>query len=285
MVWTKSPTTAPFASVRPGSWPARLVLVVAATAAATTAVAFWLPIFQVGGFVYTAIDSHRGGQQFVAAVVFPSLLAVAALSLGRRVEGAAVVAAVAALVMVTLALVDHVTEAWRRRDPGRFGSLFELRAGFFVAAIAVAGGAFAFGALVRMLLARGRDGVTVTAAGDARVAAVAGSVGLMLAIAGQLSASSKAHLWALPLLPQIGRWWQLIVTTSLCGIALWQRSSLALAAAVPVALVGAVVAAQQLVAVAALEDDPAVSTTVTLLGFALVAIALTPALVRVVPRR
>ena len=185
--------------------------------------------------------------------------------------------------MVTLAPVDHLTEAWRRQDPERFGPLFELRGGFVVAAVAVAGGAVAFGALVRVLLADGRDDATVTAASDVSVAAA--GVGLMLAVAGELSASSKAHLWALPLWPQVGRWWQLIVTTSLCGFALWQRSSLSLAAAVPVAVVATAVATQQLIAVASIEDDPSVSTTVTLVGFAVVAVALTPALVRVVPRR
>jgi hypothetical protein len=261
----------------------RAALVVGAAGAAATAIAFWLPIFQVGGFVYTAIDSYRGGQQFVAAVAFPVLLASAALALGGQSDGAAPVAAVASLVMVTLAPVDHITEAWRRRDPERFGAIFELRGGFVVAALAVAGGAFAFGVLVRILLARRRDDATASAASGASV--VAAGLGLMLAVAGQLSASSKAHLWALPLGPQVGRWWQLIVTTSLCGAALWRRSTVSLAAAVPVALVGTAVAAQQLVAVAALEDDPAVSTTVTLVGFGLVAVALTPALVRVVPRR
>src|SRR5262245_12329358 len=137
MVWTKSATTPPSAGVAPHRSSDRVVLAIGSGAAAATVVAYWMPIFQVGGYVYTPIEAYWGGQQFVAAVVFPAIIAVGVPSLLRRVPGAAFVAATSALVIVTLALVDHMTEAWRRGDPERFGQRFELRGGFVVAVFAV----------------------------------------------------------------------------------------------------------------------------------------------------
>ena len=111
------------------------------------------------------------------------------------------------------------------------------------------------------------------------------ALGLLTAIAGQLAESSKAHLWQLPRWPQVGRWWELIVTTAICGLAMWRRGLAALGSGALVAIVAAASAAQQLSAVAALEDDPAVSTTVTLVGFTAVAGALILALVGSLRRR
>jgi hypothetical protein len=70
------------------------------------------------------------------------------------------------------------------------------------------------------------------------------------------------------------------VTIGICGLAMWRRGRASFAAGALVAVVAAVSAGQQLNAVASLEDDPAVSTTVTMVGFAVVAVALSAAFVR-----
>jgi hypothetical protein len=259
-----------------------LVGAIAGAAAAVAIVAWWLPIFQVGGYVYTMIDSFAGGPRFVTAVVLPIVLAAVA-SVGRRWTDRASPAVLAAAVVVTLAAIDHLTEAWRRGDPARFGSLFQLRAGFFIGVVAVAGGIVVFVALVERLLREPRVAPEQRTLGD--VGALVAGIGLLLAIAGQMSRSSEAHIWSEPLLPQVGRWWRVVVISTLCGIAIWRRSRLAIAAAAPAAIVTAAVAAQELVAVTPLEDDPAVSTTVTLMGSALLAGALGSAIARSASRR
>ena len=116
-----------------------------------TIVAYWLPIFRVGGFVYTMIDSFRGRGQFVAAAVLPVVLGLGALAVCRRHLWPA---ALAGAVMATLAPVDHLTEAaWQREHPERLGAPFEFGGGFVVALVAVIVGAVVFVALVRYLLA------------------------------------------------------------------------------------------------------------------------------------
>jgi hypothetical protein len=283
MVWTKSPEHATVDRGLAARGRDGLVGAIAGVAAAVTIVAWWLPIFQVGGYVYTMIDSFAGGPQFVAAVVLPIVLAAASAVRGRRWTDCASPAVLATAVVVTLSAVDHLTEAWRRGDPARFGSLFQLRAGFFIGVVAVAGGIVVFVALVERLLREPRVAPTQRTLGD--VGAMVAGLGLLLAIAGHVSRSSEAHIWSEPLLPQVGRWWRVVVISTLCGIAISRRSRLAIVAAAPAAIVTAAVAAQELVAVAPLEDDPAVSTTVTLVGSALLAGALGSALARSASRR
>jgi hypothetical protein len=253
------------------------VLVLAAITAAITVVAFWLPIFQVGGFVYTMIDEFNGRGQFVAAVALPIVLGLGALASGWRWPRCAYAAALAAAVMVALAPVGHFTEAvFRREHPELLGAPFEFRFGFAVAAVAIVGGGILFVALMRALLAEQPDG-GVDRSTDA--AAGVAAIGLLLAVAGQLAESSAAHVWELPRWPQVGRWWELLVTSAICGVSIVRRRPVALAAGAMVAIVATCAAAQELGAVASLEDDPAVSLTVTLIGFAIVAVALTAALV------
>ena len=56
----------------------------AGAAVVATALAYFLPIFQVGGFVYTMIDSFSGGRrQFVTSIVLPILLGTVALAARR----------------------------------------------------------------------------------------------------------------------------------------------------------------------------------------------------------
>jgi hypothetical protein len=280
MVWTKSTTTTPVLVADRGAGVGTPVLALAGIAAALTVIAAVLPIFEVGGFVYTMIGSYRGGGRFVATIAVPLVLAMAVLALGRARPDADVAAATL-MVMASLEPIDHITDAaWRRGHPERFG-LFEFRVGFFVACAAIVVGAVAFALLMRTLwrAAFGRAPMRTDA-----VTAIAG-LGLLAAVAGQVAESSKAHLWQLPLWLQVGGWWQLAVTTAICGAAVVGRTRPTLAAAVPASIVAAVAAAQQLSVDLSLEDDPAVSTTVTLLGFTLVAVALTPPLIRSVRRR
>ena len=151
-----------------------------------------------------------------------------------------------------------------------------------MALVGVIAGAVVFTAVVRCLRAAAidqhRDSLT-----DVLLAVAA--LGLLTAIVGQLAESSTAHLWQLPRWPQVGRWWELIVTTAFCGLALWRRGLAPLGSGALVAIVAAASAAQQLRAVAALEDDPSVSTTVTLVGFTAVAGALILALLGSLHRR
>jgi hypothetical protein len=246
----------------------------AAVAAILAGVSFFLPVFQVGGYVYRMIDSFGGRGQFAAAVVVPVILAVSALSL----TGAFAVRAFSAAALATASLVplDHLTEAWRRGDPEVFPSLFQVRYGFFVGLVAVIGGSIVFLALLRGVLKGQTTKVDRVSSGVIGVAAV----GLMIAIVGQVVESSKEHPWEMPLWPQIGRWWELLVTAAVCAVAVRRVSATSLAAAIAVSIARAVATAQELAAVSGLEDDPAVSTTVTLVGFAMVAIALSVTLVR-----
>jgi hypothetical protein len=112
---------------------------------------------------------------------------------------------------------------------------------------------------------------------DTRLAAAA--AGLASAVAGQLAHSSSGRLWELSRWHQLGAWWELLVTTSICAAALIRRTRPAVTAAAVVALSAAAATAQELEAVLSRQDDPAVSTTVTLLGFGLLAVVLTAALV------
>jgi hypothetical protein len=213
----------------------------------------------------------------VAAVIVPIVLATVAVTCVTRWPRCARTAAVAALLTASLVPFDHVTEAWRRGDPERFASLFEVRSGFFVGLAAIVGGSIAFAALLGVLVAdeSPEDGGSLRG-----VMSAVATCGLLLAVAGQVVESSKEHPWEMPLWPQIGRWWELLVTTAICVVAMWRRSAAALAAALAVSVAKAVATAQQLIAVSGIEDDPAVSTTATLVGFTAAAVAFSVALVR-----
>ena len=114
-------------------------------AVAATVVAYWLPLFQVGGFVYTMIDSFGGRGQFVAAIALPIALGAGALAGRRWWPRCAPPVAVAAAVMVSLTPVEHLAETvWRRAHPERLGSPFEFRYGFAIASVGVVLGAVAF---------------------------------------------------------------------------------------------------------------------------------------------
>ncbi len=261
-----------------------LVGCIAVAAVAATIVAYWLPIFQVGGFVYTMIDSFGGRGQFVAAVALPIVLGVAVLAFGWPSRGCASVAALAAAVMATLAPVDHLAEAaWQREHPERLGAPFEFRIGFAVAAIGIVGGAIVFVVVIRALLAEPPRAGEADKRTD--LGATIAAIGLLVAVVGQLAESSTAHLWQLPRWPQAGRWWELLVTTSICGLAVWRRTPMALASAALVSIVAAASEAQLFRAVSSLEDDPAVSSIVRLAGFVIVAAALTVTLVGSLRRR
>jgi hypothetical protein len=278
MVWTNSEARPRSGNALPNRTTETLGVGFAVGAVVVTIVACWQPIFQVGGFVYTMIDEYRGRDQFLAAAVLPVALGIGALIVGGR-QRWTVVAALAATVMCTLAPVDHVTQAaWMREHPERLGAPFEFRVGFLVALCSVVGGALVFVAVVRCLLAEQATDRRHDTHSDVIVGVAA--VGLLVAVAGQLAVSSKGRLWELPRWPQVGRWWELIVTIGICGLAMWRRGRASFAAGALVAVVAAVSAGQQLNAVASLEDDPSVSTTVTMVGFAVVAVALSAAFVR-----
>jgi hypothetical protein len=278
MVETKGDPQPRIGNVPPIHFAETRVLAAAGIVATITVVACWLPIFQVGGFVYTMVDLYRGKVQFLAAAALPVALGLAALALASRWPGPASVAVLAAAVMTSLAPVNQLTEAmWVREHPERLGAPFQFRAGFPVGVVGVAGGAVVFAALVRALLAERpaeRDARIVT-----RGVACVAAAGLVVAVGGQLAESSSAHLWELPRWPQAGHWWKLAVTTSICAIAFVRRTLTILAPAVVVAIAAAASAVQQLIAVSAQQDDPAVSSTVTAVGFIIVAMALTAALV------
>jgi hypothetical protein len=248
-----------------------IVIVAAGAATVAVVIAYWLPIFQVGGYVYTIIDTFGGRGQFVTAVALPIGLGVAALVGGRRWPSYAHVAALTAAVMVTLASVDHVAEAaMRRENRQQFGDPIDFRSGFVVATVGILLGAVVYVALVRDLLAepsahRVQEEVAIRAA---RVAAI----GLLLAIAGQVADSSKAHLWQLSRWPQAGGWWELLVTTVVCGLAIWRRTPMALVSALVVSIVAAASEAHLLRARAGVDDDPAVSSIVRLAGFGIIAV-------------
>jgi hypothetical protein len=278
MVWTKTEPRPRFGNLLPGRAAETRALVLAAITAAITVVAFWLPVFQVGGFVYTMIDAFGGRGQFIAAVALPIVLGLGAMASGWRWPRCAYAAALAAAVMVTLAPVGHFTEAVLRREhPELLGAPFEFRIGFAVAAVAIVGGGIVFVALMRALLSERPDG-EVDRSTDA--AAGVAAIGLLLAVAGQLALSSDAHVWELPRWPQVGSWWELLVTSAICGVSVVRRRPIGLAAGAMVAIVGTCATAQQLRVWSLLDDDPAVSSTVTFIGFAIVAVALTAALVR-----
>jgi hypothetical protein len=262
-------------------------LVAVGLAAATAAViACWLPIFQVGGFIYRIVEEYRGHAYTVAAAIVPLCVAVAALVTRLPTPRTTRAAALAASAIAALAPVDHLTETlWRRKHPERFGSPFDIRYGYTVGLLAVAGGALVFAALVGSLLADDTDARRHPPLRRDPLGLVACG-GLLLAVAGQLAESSTAHLWQLPAWPQVGRWWELVVTTALCGLAVVRRGGKALAAGFVAAAVTTIGAAERLSTYSA--HDPAVSSTVTLVGFALLTVALAPAaadLVRGSPRR
>ena len=111
------------------------------------------------------------------------------------------------------------------------------------------------------------------------VGAAIAAIGLLGAVAGRLADSSEAHVWQLPRWPQTGRWWELLVTTTICGMAIWRRTPPMLAAAFVVSIVSAASEALLLRAVSSLEDDLAVSLTVRLVGFTVVTVGFGTALV------
>jgi hypothetical protein len=252
--------------------------VTAVGAVVATVVAYWLPLFQVGGFVYTMIDSFGGRGQFVTAVALPIGIGAGALAARSWWPSATAPVALAAAVMVSLASVEHLGEAaWRREHPDLLGAPFEFRYGFAVASVGVVLGAIAFIVLLGSLLgesASKRDVGRRVSAGAAIAA-----IGLFGAVVGQVADSSSAHVWQLPRWPQTGRWWELLVTTAICGLAVWRRTPATLASALVVSIVAAGSEAQLLRAVMPLEDDPAVSSTVRLSGFAVAMVGFVVALV------
>jgi hypothetical protein len=257
-----------------------IVLVVAGVATVATVIAYWMPTFQIGGYVYRPIEQFGERGQFVTAIALPIGLGVIAIVGGRRWPSCAYVAALTAAVMVTLAPAGHVAEAMMRREnPEEFGAPFEFGGGFVVTTVGVILGAVVFVALVRDLLDeplrhRVHDRV-------AQRAAVVAAIGLLLAIAGQVADSSKAHLWQLTRWPQAGRWWALLVTTLICGLATLRRTPIALVAAFVVSIVGAASNVALLRSLAGLDDDPAVSSTVRLAGFLTIAVSVAIQLVGV----
>ena len=258
----------------------RCMALLAGASVVATALAYFLPIFQVGGFVYTIIDSFGGGRrQFVTSVVLPILLGTVALAARRWWPTLVRAVVLAAVVMVTLTPVRHVAEAlWEHEHPERHGAPFEFGSGFVVGSVAIVLGAIVFIVLVGELLAEPPSERDV----DERVdlcAAIAG-IGLLGAVVGQLAESSAERLWQLPRWPQAGHWWVLAVTTGLCGLAIWRRTPASLGAAVVVALVAAASEALMLRVISTVEDDPSVSLTVRMVGFTVVAVALGAALAR-----
>jgi hypothetical protein len=254
------------------------VIALTVAAAAATVVAYWLPIFQVGGFVYRMID-FGGRSQFVAGVTLPIVLGLIALVEAPRYPRLAPIAGTSAAAMATLVLVDHVAEAASvRADPERRGAPFEFRWGVVIATLGVAGGAVVFATIWRTLASDNRGDAAVNGPND--LAAGVATIGLLMAIAGQIVHSSRRYLWDLPVWLQAGAWWQLLVTSSICGLAVWRRSRLTLAAAVPASIVAAARSAQEVRALSMTQDDLAVSAIVRLVGFALVMVALTGVLGR-----
>ena len=257
----------------------RWMALLAGAAVVATALAYFLPIFQVGGFVYTMIDSFGGGRrQFVTSIVLPILLGTVALAARRwwpRLVRAVVLAAV---VMVTLTPVRHVAEAlWEHEHPERHGAPFEFGSGFVVGSVAIVLGAIVFIVLVGELLAE-----PPSERFDQRidVGAVVAAIGLLVAITGQFAESSNERLWQMPRWEQTGHWWELAVTTAVCGLAIWRRTPAALAAGVVVSLVAAASEGQRLVVISTVESDPSVSSTVRLVGYTIMACALGAALAR-----
>ncbi len=239
---------------------------IAAGAVVATVVAYWLPLFQVGGYVYTMIDSFAGRGQFVAAIALPIALGAGALAVRRLWPTCAPLVALAAAVMVALTPAEHLAWAASQREhPELLGAPFEFRYGFAVASVGVLLGAVVFIVLIGDLLAEYPVGRQTDRWADTGVTVAA--IGTLAAIVGQAADSSEAHIWQLQRWPQIGRWWELLVTTAICGLAVWRRTPAALASGLVVSIVSAASEAQLLYAVSSLEDDPAVSLTVRVAGF------------------
>ncbi len=273
VVRTNIEVRSPIANQAPNRTSDRIVLVAAGVATVATVIAYWVPIFQIGGFVYRAIDLFGGRGQFVTAIALPIALGVVALAGGRRWPGCAYAAALTAAVMVTLSPVDHVAEAlMRRENPEEFGAPFEFRSGFVVATAAILLGAVVLVALVRDLL---DEPVSHRVHGRvAQRAAVVAAIGLLLAVAGQVADSSKARLWQLSRWQQAGGWWELLVTTVICGLGIWRRTPMALGSAVVASIVAAASEAATVRARAGVDDDPAVSSMVRVAGFVIIAVSL-----------
>jgi hypothetical protein len=73
----------------------------------------------------------------------------------------------------------------------------------------------------------------------------------------------------------------LVVTTVICGLAIWRRTLLALVSAVVVSIVAAATEAHMVRARAGVDDDPAVSSSVRATGFAIIVASLAIPLVGV----
>jgi hypothetical protein len=249
-------------------------------ATVATVIAFWMPIFQIGGYVYRIADLFGARGQFATAIALPIAIGLVGLVGRRWWPNGGAIAALTAAVMATLASVEHVAEAAMRRDnPEEFGSPFEFRSGFVVAMVGVLLGAVVFVAVVRILF---DEPSSHRVSGPIpNCAAVAAAIGLFLAIAGQVADSSKAHLWQLSRWTQVGRWWELLVTTLICALAIWRRSALALVSAVVVSVVAAATEAHMVRARAGVDDDPAISSIVQTTGFAIIAVSLAIPLVGV----
>ena len=187
--------------------------------------------------------------------------------------------------MATLAPVNQIALAlWGHDNPGNrlLGGWVEFRGGFYVAVVVVLLGTVLLAAVVGTLAFDTPE--TETAASMSGFVAVVVALGLLVAAFGQIWLTDSAHLWSLPGWLQAGRWWQLAVTTTLCALAVWRRSTPALAAAVPAAVVGLATAWQQLNHPDA-ADLLITSMRITVIGYAVVVLALAVAVTLLLRRR
>jgi hypothetical protein len=242
-----------------------VVLAVACCAAVASVAVYWLPLLSTFGFESVVSDNPGWRAPFLVNTALPLAILVAALASIRRWPRPAQMAILSAATMATVASARLAAGAIWTVDAVPLAS---LEVGTAVAIVAALAGVVCLAAIIGTLY--DDDDSQPVATGGA--AAVAGG-GLLAAIGGQMWFSSDARLWAMPGWLAAGQWWHLVVTALLCLAGVRWRTVNALAAALTAAVVGFASALQQRTNNAT-PDELDGPTTITLLGYAVVVIAL-----------